>query len=658
MGRCPIAAMPPGPPARIAPFRAAVAQDPPARGPFPVPVAWRRLGLGLGDRRREVAQVAARWATFDCYGTLIDWEGGISGAFAELWPDADPLALLRAYHRIEPEVQRGRAISYRQVLGETLAGVATVSRGPGGAGGLAGARLAARHPLQHRPRPAGGIRGQHRRAGGRQRDRGRGRLLQARARPLAVLLRPGGRGPRPSRPRGGEPDPRHRAVRRARPHSGVDQPPRRRHRPLRRAAEPPPRRGAARSRGASGHARPAPATGVLARSLDGRPPTRHHQSEREGGPQLPTHEVRVDYSKTLSQQPETGHNRWHPDIPPVVRCDPGDEVILETRDAFDGQMGPTATLETVAAPNLNVVHPLTGSVYVNGAEAGDLLEIEILEVEPDRYGYTVQVPGFGFLRDLFPDPFMVRWAIAHGWASSDDLPGVRIPGAPFMGTIGLAPDRGLLEATIAREQAALDLGGFVLPPDTTDAVPDDAAIAREALRTIPPRETAGNVDIKQLSAGTRMFVPVYAEGGLFSAGDAHFAQGDCETCGTAIEMRATLHVRFSIHKEVAAGRGIRDLQFARDDYHVPPEFAAPRRFHATTGLSVTRDGENRPEDLTLAARNALLNMIDHLVDERGWTRQQAYAICSVAVDLKVSEVVDVPNFVVSAFLPLDVFTDR
>jgi formamidase len=371
---------------------------------------------------------------------------------------------------------------------------------------------------------------------------------------------------------------------------------------------------------------------------------------------MATHQVEVDYSKTLAQQPETGHNRWHPDIPPVVRCDPGDEVVLPTRDAFDGQMGPAATLDTVRAPNLNVVHPLTGPVHVNGAEAGDLLEVEILQVEPDRYGYTVQVPGFGFLRDEFPEPFMVRWSMADGWATSDDLPNVRIPGAPFMGTIGLAPDRRLLEVTTAREQAALDRGGFVLPPDPTDAVPSDEAIAREALRTVPPRETAGNVDIKQLAAGTRMYVPVYAEGGLFSAGDAHFAQGDCETCGTAIEMRATLHVRFAVHKGLAASRGIRDLQFAREDYFLPPEFAAPRRFFATTGLSVTRDGENRPEDLTLAARNALLNMIDHLVQHGGWTRQQAYAICSVAVDLKVSEVVDVPNFVVSAFLPLDIFT--
>ena len=204
---------------------------------------------------------------------------------------------------------------------------------------------------------------------------------------------------------------------------------------------------------------------------------------------MATQEVRVDYSKALAEQPETGHNRWHPDIPPVVRCDPGDEVVLETRDAFDGQMGPGATLDTVAAPNLNVVHPLTGPVHVNGAEPGDVLEAEILRVEPDRYAYTVQVPGFGFLRDQFPEPFMVRWSIADGWATSEDLPGVRIPGAPFMGTIGLSPDRRLLEVATAREQAALDRGGFVLPPDPTDAVPADETIAREALRTIPPRET-------------------------------------------------------------------------------------------------------------------------------------------------------------------------
>jgi formamidase len=363
----------------------------------------------------------------------------------------------------------------------------------------------------------------------------------------------------------------------------------------------------------------------------------------------------VDRSKTLVEEPTTGHNRWHPEIPPIVHCEPGDEVVLETRDAFDGQMGPQATLDTVAAPNLDVVHPLTGPVYVEGAEPGDLLEVEIVEVIPDSYGYTVQVPGFGFLRDVFPDPYMVRWTIADGWATSEDLPGVRIPGAPFMGTIGLSPGREALRRITAREQAALERGGFVLPPSPASAVPSDPAIAAEALRTIPPREQAGNVDIKQLGKGARLYIPVYADGGLFSAGDAHFAQGDNETCGTAIEMRSTLTVRFALHKGRAAARGIQDLQFARDDYYLPPEYAAPRRFFATTGLSVTRDGESRPEDLTLAARNALRNMIEHLQDHGGWTRQQAYAICSVAVDLKVSEVVDVPSFVVSAFLPLDIF---
>lgn len=371
---------------------------------------------------------------------------------------------------------------------------------------------------------------------------------------------------------------------------------------------------------------------------------------------MAVHEIRVDYSRPLTGEPDKGHNRWHPDIPPVMRCEPGDEVVLETRDALDLQIGPDSTAEDVGNVNLNPVHPLTGPVYVEGAEPGDILVAEILEVAPhSNFGFTVEVPGFGFLRDDFPDPYLARWELADGWATSGDIPGVRIPGAPFMGTIGLAPSRELMEQMAAREQDLIARGGIALPPDPTDAVPSDAAIAGEALRTVPPRENAGNVDIKQLSAGTSLLMPVWETGGLFSAGDAHFAQGDCETCGTAIEMSATLRVRFDLRKGQAREKGIRDLQFERDDYVVAPEYQAPRRFFATTGLSVERDGTNQSEDLTVAARNALLNMIDHLKDEYGFTGQQAYALCSVAVDLKVSEVVDVPNFVVSAFLPLDIF---
>jgi formamidase len=370
---------------------------------------------------------------------------------------------------------------------------------------------------------------------------------------------------------------------------------------------------------------------------------------------MATHEVRVDYSIPLASEQRSGHNRWHPDIAPVVRCRPGDEVMMETRDAFDGQITPDTTVEHVGALNLNVVHPLTGPVYVEDAEPGDILVAEILEVTPPPFAYTVQVPGFGFLRDQFPEPYIAKWNLSEGWATSSDLPGIRIPGAPFMGTIGVAPSRDLMTEIAARERQTLDRGGFVLPPDPTDAVPANEPIAAEALRTIPPRENVGNVDIKHLAAGTRLLMPAWVEGGLFSAGDAHFAQGDSETCGTAIEMNATLRVRFDLRKGLAAERGIRDLQFERDDYLVPPEYQAPRRFFATTGISVRKDGTGESEDVTVAARNALLNMIDHLTAEYGYTRQQSYAICSVAVDLKISEVVDVPNFVVSAFLPLDIF---
>jgi formamidase len=255
-----------------------------------------------------------------------------------------------------------------------------------------------------------------------------------------------------------------------------------------------------------------------------------------------------------------------------------------------------------------------------------------------------------------PSPTWPGWHLEDGWATSENIAGVRIPGAPFMGTIGLAPSMELLGRIASREQDLIERGGFALPPDSADAVPQEEAIAAVALRTIPPRENAGNVDITQLATGTRLLMPVWTEGGLFSAGDAHVAQGDCETCGTAIEMSATLRVRFDLRKGVAQEQGIRDLQFERDDYLVSPEYQAPRRFFATTRISVEQDGLNRSEDLTLAARNALLNMIDHLVAQYGYTRPQAYALCSVAVDLKVSELVDVPNLKVSAFLPLDIFT--
>ncbi len=367
--------------------------------------------------------------------------------------------------------------------------------------------------------------------------------------------------------------------------------------------------------------------------------------------------VAIDGAKALREQPEKGHNRWHPDIRPVVTVDQDQVVGIETLDAFDGQITSGSIADDIGRVNLNRVHPLTGPVYINDAEPGDILEVTILEVAPRPFAFTVQVPGFGFLRDVFTAPHIIRWRISEGYATSEDLPGVRLPGAPFMGVIGVAPSHELLEKINRRESDLADRGGAVLLPDPKDAVPEDPALARSALRTIAPHETGGNVDIKQLTKGTTVRIPVYAPGALFSVGDAHFAQGDNESCGTAVEMAAVLYCSFKIIKGAAGAGSVREMQFYSNDYIDPAGIGVPRRFFATTGQSYTREGVNHSEDATVAARNALLNMIDHLVDERGFTSQQAYAICSVAVDLKISEMVDVPNFVVSAFLPLDIFVE-
>ncbi len=363
--------------------------------------------------------------------------------------------------------------------------------------------------------------------------------------------------------------------------------------------------------------------------------------------------IEIDRSKRLKDEPQKGHNRWHPDISPVIEVDPGEQVVLECRDASDCQVKPGMTVDDMAGLDTKVAHPLTGPAYVKGAGPGDLLEIEYVEVAPQPHGWTRNRPGAGFLRDLFPDPYLVHWDIVDGWATSAQLPGVRIVNGSFMGTAGLAPSRAQLEAWTSREADLAQRGGVVAPPDPEDAVPS-GHVADEGLRTLPPRENCGNVDAKQLTTGSRLMIPVGVDGALYSVGDGHFAQGDGECCITAIEMGATATVRFTVHKGEAARKNIRWPRYAHSGYFLPPEWAAPRNFIATMGMPIRDDGTQEGEDLTLAARNALINMIE-LLQERGWSRYQAYIICSVAVDLKISNVVDLPNVTVSAFLPEDIF---
>jgi formamidase len=365
--------------------------------------------------------------------------------------------------------------------------------------------------------------------------------------------------------------------------------------------------------------------------------------------------IRIDRAKPLAAEPHCGHNRYHPDIAPAAEIGEGEEIALETRDALDGQLHPGTTVADFAAIDAGVVHPLTGPVFVKGAMPGDMLEIEFTDIIAQPVAFSAIIPGLGFLRDVMTEPYLVHWRIADGWATSDQLAGVRIPGAPFMGVSAVAPSAEKLAEWTAREQRVIDKGGFALPPSEDGAVPAGPC-ALAGLRTLPPRENGGNFDVKQLTRGSKLFLPVFKEGGLFSTGDGHFAQGDGEVCVTAVEMGATAVVRFKVHKGLAQRRKFSSPVFSRQSYFADPRFAAPERFLGVMGMPINADGEIEAENLTLACRNAVLNMIE-LLQERGYSREQAYVICSVAVDLRISNVVDVPNYVVSALLPEAIFGD-
>ena len=300
------------------------------------------------------------------------------------------------------------------------------------------------------------------------------------------------------------------------------------------------------------------------------------------GREYASHRIAIDPAKTQAEEPHTGHNRWHEAIEPALEVEVGDVVTLETRDAFDGQLTRASTPADMAL-DLGPVHPITGPVYVKGAEPGDLLDVKLLAIDPDPFGawgYTVQVPGFGFLADSFEQAWIAHWDLSPDYAESPQIPGVRLRYNPFPGTIGLAPSAELRGRIIERE-GRLAESGAALPPDAGGAVPADTRIAGEGLRTIPPRETGGNLDIKQMTPGASILLPVYAEGALFSTGDVHYAQGDCEACGTAIEMRSAVHVTFSLKKGEAERQGIKSVQIARDDYFAAPQLAARVRSFAT-----------------------------------------------------------------------------
>ncbi|MEO0761260.1 MAG: acetamidase/formamidase family protein [Pseudomonadota bacterium] len=365
-------------------------------------------------------------------------------------------------------------------------------------------------------------------------------------------------------------------------------------------------------------------------------------------------------------------NRFHPAIPMVATAKPGDEIVLHTRDALDSDLTLDSVADDLAAVDLNYVHPMTGPVMIEGAEAGDVIAITLEDILPDQSGYTDSVPGFGFLRDLFTEPHLVNWRLSRTHARSDQMPGVAVPYEAFLGSVGVMPGEGEVATWKAREAALAAAGGVALPPEPTGGLPaaicgPEGSHAADCLRTIPPRENGGNMDVQQMQIGTTLLLPCFVDGcGLF-VGDVHYAQGDGEVSGTAIEMGAVVRLSVEIRKgegafitgpEVEGGAQIKAIE--------------PSSFHQTVGLPLKAAGEvppphtyldsakiadltNLSEDLMVAARDALIKMIAHIERTYGLSREQAYILASVAVDLRVGQVVDVPNYVVTAVLNKDVF---
>jgi formamidase len=367
-------------------------------------------------------------------------------------------------------------------------------------------------------------------------------------------------------------------------------------------------------------------------------------------------------------------NRYHPDIPMIQSANPGDYITFETRDALDSDLALDSTADDLSAVDLGLVHPMTGPVNINGAKRGDVLAITLVDIAPDEFGYTLIVPGFGFLRDLYTEPYFVGWRTGRDGATSDQMPGIRIPMAAFMGSVGVLPGEPEVQAWKAREGALGAAGGIALMPDPNGAQPiavcgPGGSAVEDCLRTIPPRENGGNMDVQQMQIGTTLLLPCFVDGcGLF-VGDVHFAQGDGEVSGTAIEIGAQVTVRTEIRK--GEGAHITGPQF---EGGAQLKAIAPTEFYATVGFPLKSKGEIPPflayldggqiadlenlnEDLTLAARAALIDLIAYIQREHGLTREQAYILTSVAADLVVGQVVDLPNYAVSAILDLSVFEE-
>lgn len=291
------------------------------------------------------------------------------------------------------------------------------------------------------------------------------------------------------------------------------------------------------------------------------------------------------------------HDKFSRTIPPAIRVPSGSVVEAHTHEATGGQLSIDSTFEDIVNIDMDRVHTLTGPIHVEGAEPGDVLAVELLELEPGDWGWTAMTLDFGFLGDELGETGFKTYRLNKQANVVHFADGITIPLRPFAGVMGVAPD--------------------------TD----------EMLNTIPPRANGGNMDDPNMVAGTTVYFPVFVEGALFSIGDTHSVQGMGEVVGTAVESPMRILFRISVVK----GKSIDEPQYETEDYY------------ATTGFGTTIDE---------AALKATRYMIRHVAQTYDMTPGEAYMLCSLVGDLKIAEVVDLPHVLVTMHIPKHVFAGR
>jgi len=405
--------------------------------------------------------------------------------------------------------------------------------------------------------------------------------------------------------------------------------------------------------------------------------TNHFSSLSNRTPQIPT-VIHVDVTKSPEKQPIPLHNRWHPLIPPTASVTQNQPFRVECIDWTGGQIADTDSADDIASVDLTRVHYLSGPIKVADAEPGDILVVDILDIgalSGYEWGFTGifdKSNGGGFLTDKYPNAAKAIWNFEGRHATSRHIPGVRLPGLIHPGLIGCAPSEELLQKWNRREAALVATDPNRVPPlatlpNTTGALVgsltgDDATrAAQEGARTVPPREHGGNCDIKDLSIGSKLYLPVYVVGANLSMGDIHFSQGDGEIsfCG-AIEMAGYIDLKVGLIKGGMAKYAMINPMFLPGN--VKPSYS---EFLTFQGISVEYEnddagigkdgGTQHYMDAHLAYKNACLNAIRYL-GKFGYSEEQAYLLLSAApVEGRISGIVDIPNVCCTIALPTQIF---